>query len=90
MTTKIKTNFSKFKLASLAVRTYLILEKFFLLSISRFVKQEYFLGHPVQPSTLAGHQAIYKKCKTCRVDDVSLVRFPWQLIYVRVLSTKFC
>ena len=28
--------------------------------------------------------------KTSRVDDLSLVRFPWQLIYVRVFSTKFC
>ena len=26
---------------------------------------------------------------TGRVDDLSLVRFPWQLIYVRVFSTKF-
>ena len=24
------------------------------------------------------------------VDDLNLVRFPWQLIYVRVFSTEFC
>ena len=26
---------------------------------------------------------------TGRVNDLSLVRFPWQLMYVRVFSTKF-
>ena len=28
--------------------------------------------------------------KTGRVNDLSLARFPWQLIYVRVFSTNFC
>ena len=28
--------------------------------------------------------------KTGRVDDLSLVRLPWQLISVRVFSTEFC
>ena len=28
--------------------------------------------------------------KTGRVNNLSLVRFPWQLIYVKVFSTKFC
>ena len=28
--------------------------------------------------------------KTGGVDDLSLVRFPWQLFYLRVFSTKFC
>ena len=30
-----------------------------------------------------------KKKTTGRGDDLSLVRLPWQLIYVRVFSTKF-
>ena len=28
--------------------------------------------------------------KTDRVNDISLVSFPWQLIYLRVFSAKFC
>ena len=35
-------------------------------------------------------RTIYERLKTGRVNDLILVRFPWQLIYLRVLSTKFC
>ena len=35
-------------------------------------------------------RTIYERLKTGRVDDLSLVKFPWQLVYVRVFSTKFC
>ena len=31
---------------------------------------------------------IYERYKTGRVNDLSLVRFPWQLIYVRGFSAK--
>ena len=33
-------------------------------------------------------RTIYEKYKTSRADDLSLVRFTWQLIYVRVFSVK--
>ena len=34
-------------------------------------------------------RTIYEKEKTGRVNDLSLVRFPWQLIYITVFSAKF-
>ena len=35
-------------------------------------------------------RTIYERQKTGGVGDLSLVRFPWQLFYLRVFSTKFC
>ena len=34
-------------------------------------------------------RTIYEMQKIGGVDDLSLVRFPWQLFYLRVSSTKF-
>ena len=35
-------------------------------------------------------RTIYERKKAGGVDDLSLVRFPWQLFYLRVFMTKFC
>ena len=35
-------------------------------------------------------RTIYERQKTGGVGDLSLVRFPWQLFYLRVFLTKFC
>ena len=35
-------------------------------------------------------RTIHERLKTGRVDDLSLVRFPWQLLYLRMFSTKLC
>ena len=49
--------------------------------ISKMVDSTNFnFGRPLGPSM---------RGKTCRVYDLSIVMFPWQLIYVRVFSTKF-
>ena len=35
-------------------------------------------------------KTIYERSETGRVNDPRLVRFPWQLIYIKVFSAKFC
>ena len=47
-------------------------------------------GRPYKLQLWQAIRSIYEKQKTDGVDDVSLVRFPWQLFCLRVFSTKLC